>query len=64
MRRFKQMVTDAQTAKINELLANGSFRPGAGIQKEAGSKRDLSKLSRDELIALEMDGSLDAELKG
>ena len=64
IRRFKQMVTDAQTAKINELLANGSFKPGAGNQHESSQKRDLSKLSRDELIAMEIDGKLDEQIKG
>ena len=62
-RRFKQQIEDAKTAKVNELLANG-FKPGTGNQKDSTGKRDLSKLSQNELVELEMSGELDRELSG
>lgn len=61
IRRFKQQIEDAKTAKVNELLASG-FKPGTGNQKESSGKRDISKLSQKELIELEMSGELDKEL--
>lgn len=61
IRRFKQQIEDAKTAKVNELLASG-FKPGTGNQRETSSKRDVTKLSEKELIELEMSGELDKEL--
>lgn len=58
MRRFKQQITDAQTAKVNELLANG-FKPGTGNPKDSSGKKDISKLSQEELVKLELEGKLD-----
>lgn len=45
----------------NELLAAGSYKPAAGQGKDA-QKIDLSKLSRDELVKMEQEGSLDSAI--
>jgi len=62
MRRYKQEIEDAKTAKVNELIASG-FKPGAGNQKESSGKLDLSKMSEKELIELEMNNKLDEQIR-
>jgi len=58
IRRFKQQLEDAKTAKVNELISSG-FKPGAGNQQGSSGKKDLSKLSFEEMVALEESGELD-----
>lgn len=58
IRRFKQQIEDAKTAKVNELIASG-FKPGTGNQQPSSGKKDLSKLTFEEMVALEESGELD-----
>lgn len=60
MQKFKAEKEAIETAKINELMASG-FKPGSPAPKP-GNKTDLSKLSQAELIAMEMNGELDANM--
>lgn len=59
MRRYKQKIEEAKKEKANELFATGGFKPGSGNQKETSTKKDLSKMSLKEAIALEEAGEFD-----
>lgn len=58
MQKFKAERAAIETAKVNELLAQG-FKPGSGMPQKDGNKLDLSKLSQADLIKMELTGELD-----
>lgn len=58
IQRYKDFHNKAVEKAINERLAMDSFRPGKGKDDDK-KKVDLTKLSREELIRMEMDGKLD-----
>ena len=62
IRRYKQEQEDIRKAAVNELLVAGSYKPGSGDDGKGGMKIDLSKLSQEELIKMEEDGTLDDSL--
>ena len=65
---MKRVIERDKTLKekvTNELMATTSFKPGSGTGGPGGKpKTDLTKLSQDEMIKLEMQGKLDDMLHG
>ncbi len=59
MRRFKQKIAEVEKNKANELFATGGFKPGSGNPKDNPSKKDFSKMTLKEAIALEEAGEFD-----
>ena len=62
IRRYKQEQEDIRKAAVNELLVAGSYKPGSGDDRKGGKKIDLSKLSLEEVIKMEENGTLDDAL--
>jgi len=58
---YEKVIAETKTTTANEVLAS-SQRPNGSQQKET-NKIDLTKLSRAELIEMEMNGSLDDAIK-
>lgn len=62
LNKIKTFNDDVVKKATNEILANnGGYKPKVGNEKDS-KKLDLSKLSRDELIKLEMEGKLDEQI--
>jgi len=63
MGKIENSYKELETKTKNDLLANGSYKPGSGREREdKKSKIDLSKLDQKDLIALELEGKLDESL--
>lgn len=61
VKNFKAEQEILKTATVNELLANGSYKPKGGNDPDK-KKIDLSKLTMEEAIELEMKGELDKQI--
>lgn len=57
--KVKKHNADLADKVKNELIATG-FKPGTGDSKNGNTSADLSKLSREDMIQLEMEGKLDS----
>ena len=60
--KVKAYTDKVKTDAKNEILTTG-FKPGSGTGGN-GKKPDISKMSQEELIKLEMEGTLDTILQG
>jgi hypothetical protein len=58
MQRYKDFHNRALEKELNERMASSSFKPGSG-KDENKNKIDLSKLSRADLVKMELEGKLD-----
>lgn len=61
MQKFKAEREAIKTATVNELMAQG-YKPGGAAPRKEGTKVDLSKLTPEEAIRMEMNGELDAAI--
>lgn len=62
LQNFKAEKTSIETAKVNELMASG-YKPGSPATKPNSNKLDLTKMSQDELIRMELNGELDSQIE-
>lgn len=61
IKEFKTEQETLKTATVNELLASGSYKPKSG-NDPSKEKIDISKLTMEEAIELEMNGELDKKI--
>ncbi len=63
MGKIESSYKDLETRVKNELISSQSYKPGSGRERDdKKNKLDVSKLSQQDLIALEMEGKLDEAL--
>jgi hypothetical protein len=63
MGKIESSYKDLETRVKNELISSQSYKPGSVRERDdKKNKLDVSKLSQQDLIALEMEGKLDEAL--
>lgn len=61
LKKIKEFAEGVEKKAVNDLMASNSLKPKSGSNKET-VKKDLSKLTQEEAIRLEMEGKLDEQI--